>query len=112
MTEILNEGQSLQTPWMGMKIFLGSVMAKAVERVNAQSINPEKSQQLPPSALLISTAENPQEDFWLAEGEQKSVQLAGKNAVIYFGRQTIDLPFDLMLEKFSKVDYPGTTTGR
>ena len=110
MTEILNEGQSLQTPWMGMKIFLGSVMAKAVERVNAQSINPEKSQQLPPSALLISTAENPQDDFWLAEGEQKSVQLAGKNAVIYFGRQTIDLPFDLMLEKFSKVDYPGTTT--
>lgn len=114
MSEILTEGQSLQTPWMGMKIFLGSVKTQATERFTAQPINPEKSAQLPPSALLISTS-GPQdsthgEEFWLAEGEQKETLLAGKKTVIYFGRQTIELPFELKLQKFSKLDYPGTTT--
>lgn len=110
MSEILSEGQNIQTPWMGMKIFLGSVRARATEQIVARTINAEKSPQLPPSAILVSTSSNPSEEFWIAEGEQKQTQLAGKNAVIYFGRQSIDLPFDLKLEKFSKVDYPGTNT--
>lgn len=109
MTEILNEGQNIQTPWMGMQIFLGSVKSHAIEKIMAEPINPEKSQQLPPSALRISLPQQ-NEDFWLAEGEQKQVQIAQKSAVIYFGRQTIELPFDLKLEKFSKLDYPGTST--
>ncbi len=109
-TEILNEGQSLQTPWMGMKIFLGSVRSKATESIVATPINPEKSQQLPPSAMLIATTGSPSQEFWLAEGEQKQIQIAGKSAVVYFGRQSIELPFELKLEKFSKIDYPGTAT--
>lgn len=114
MSEILSEGQNLQTPWMGMKIFLGSIKTQATEQLVAQPMNPEKSDQLPPSALLFSTTSQipgqPSTEFWLAEGEQKQTQLAGKNAVIYFGRQTLDLPFELKLEKFTKIDYPGTTT--
>lgn len=110
MSEILDEGQSLQTPWMGMKIFLGSVRAQAAERIVARAINVEKSEQLPPSAILIATSTEPSEELWISEGEQKQVQLAGKAAVVFFGRQSIELPFDLKLEKFSKVDYPGTTT--
>jgi hypothetical protein len=112
MSEILSEGQNLQTPWMGMKIFLGSIKTNATERMTAIAINPEKSQQLPPSALLIGSAgaDSSDPEFWLAEGEQKQIRLAGKSAAIYFGRQTIELPFELKLEKFSKVDYPGTST--
>ena len=110
MSEILAEGQNIQTPWMGMKIFLGSVRARATEQIIARAINAEKSPQLPPSAILVSTSSNPSDEFWIAEGEQRQTQLAGKNAVIYFGRQFVDLPFDLKLEKFSKVDYPGTNT--
>lgn len=114
MSEVLTEGQNLQTPWMGMKIFLGSIKTNAKEQITAQSVNPEKAQQLPPSAILIapntSTADSSQNEFWLAEGEQKQIQIAGKTAAVYFGRQTIELPFELKLEKFSKVDYPGTTT--
>lgn len=110
LTQILNEGQSLETPWMGMKIFLGSVKSQAVEQIIARPVVPEKSQDLPPSAMLVSTIDNPQNEFWLTEGNQKQIVLNQKPAVIYFGRQTIDLPFDLKLEKFSKLDYPGTTT--
>lgn len=114
MSEILTEGQSLQTPWMGMTIFLGSIKINAIEQMTALPINPEKSQQLPPSAILIkpnsSNAEQNNNEFWLAEGEQKQTTINGKNAVVYFGRQTIELPFELRLEKFSKVDYPGTST--
>lgn len=110
MSEILSEGQNIQTPWMGMKIFLGSVRAQATERIVARPINVEKSSELPPSAILISTSGNPSEEFWIAEGEQKQTQIGGKNAVVYFGRQSIELPFELKLEKFSKIDYPGTTT--
>lgn len=108
MSEVLEEGQSMQTPWMGMQIFLGSVRMGAVQNINARPINPEKSNDLPPSALLVSTSN--QGDFWLAEGEEKNVTFGDKNAVIYFGRQTLDLPFSLTLNKFTKTDYPGTTT--
>ncbi|MGZ3690187.1 MAG: cytochrome c biogenesis protein ResB, partial [Pseudobdellovibrio sp.] len=34
----------------------------------------------------------------------------GKNFVVYFGREFVELPFDINLQKFTKYDYPGTTT--
>lgn len=107
MTQIIHEGESLQTPWMGMTIFLGSIQVGSEEQIDVTPINPEKRAQLPPSAVQIKSGENL---FWLTEGEQKNVQINKKNYTVYFGREIFDLPFAVSLQKFTKVDYPGTNT--
>lgn len=109
MSEILKEGQKLDTPWMGIQIFLGSVVHQAIEETIAEPMTPEKGAPLPPAAVKVRLTET-NKTFWLSEGEQQPVNLMGKNAAIYFGRQTLELPFELRLEKFSKKDYPGTET--
>lgn len=108
MSQILAVGESLQTPWMGMKIFLGAIQVGSEERIEVTPVNPEKRAQLPPSAVQISAGAD--QTFWLTEGEQKNVQIANKNYIIYFGREIVELPFNVALQKFTKVDYPGTTT--
>ena len=108
MTQIINVGESLQTPWMGMKIFLGTIQVGSEESIEVMPINPEKRAQLPPSAIKVQAGRD--QVFWLTEGEQKNVQIQNKNYVIYFGREIYELPFSVYLDQFKKVDYPGTTT--
>ncbi|MEQ1723121.1 MAG: cytochrome c biogenesis protein ResB, partial [Pseudobdellovibrio sp.] len=107
-SEILIEGQNFQTPWMGMKVFLGSIQVGAEETSEIVPINAEKRSQLPPSAIKFRTSDGTAQ--WLAEGEQKQVTSGDKKFVVYFGREFVDLPFDINLQKFTKYDYPGTTT--
>lgn len=109
-SEILTEGQNIETPWMGMKIFIAGIVTSATEKIIATPVQPEKGMPLPPSAILIQPKEAGSKAFWLSEDEQKSLSLLGKSSVIYYGRQTFELPFDLTLEKFTKKDYPGTQT--
>ncbi len=108
LSQIVNVGESLQTPWMGMTIFLGTIQVGSEEQIEVTPVNPEKRTQLPPSAVQIKVGVD--QIFWLSEGEQKSVQILNKNYTIYFGREIIELPFNVNLQKFTKVDYPGTTT--
>lgn len=104
----LLEGEKLQTPWMGIEIFLGSLKFNAIESTEVTSVSPEKRKDLPPSAILFSHGED--KKFWLAEGESKDVVINGKNVSLYFGKELLEIPFDLALLKFTKQDYPGTTT--
>lgn len=109
-SSFLDEGQTLQTPWMGIQISLGTIRTHAYEKTKVSSVRPEKAKDLPPTALLVGTDENTENDFWLLEGEQKKVNLLGRPATIYLGKEVLDLPFELKLLKFSKKDYPGTNT--
>lgn len=108
MSEILSEGQNIQTPWMGMQIFIGTIVHQAKSKNVIQKINPEKRNQLPGSAIKIITKE--QKEFWLTEGQQSSITLNNQSYFFYYGRQTLELPMKLKLKNFKKVDYPGTDT--
>jgi len=110
-SEILNEGQSFQTPWMGMKVFLGTLNWGSSPSLEARAVEPQRGQDLPPSAIYIRPpAAGPDEGFWLAEGDSRKIQFNGRTAEVIFGRETLDLPFTVNLKKFTKVDYPGTET--
>ncbi|HPI39453.1 MAG TPA: cytochrome c biogenesis protein ResB [Pseudobdellovibrionaceae bacterium] len=108
LKQILSEGEKLTTPWMGMEIFIGTIEAHALESSEVTAINPEKRSDLPTSAILLNTAQN--QKIWLTEGEQKTVSINDRNFTFYYGKEIIDLPFEVTLKKFTKLDYPGTST--
>lgn len=105
----LQAGQTYETPWMGIRIILGTVIQGSRAVQEARAVGLTQKMDLPPSSLQIqlNSEETP---FWLSEGDSRAVQLNGRPAVVFFARQTIDLPFKLFLNKFSKIDYPGTET--
>lgn len=103
----LKEGEKMTTPWMGMEIFLGSLLMNAAPMNEVININPEKRSDLPPSALMLKTNA---EEFWLTEGDEKVVSINGQTYNFYFGKEVLELPFQLTLKNFQKKDYPGTNT--
>lgn len=107
--KLMKEGDAFTTPWMGMTVFLGSVIYGSQAVTKVTPIKPEKGGDLPPGAVFVKTAGNEQ-GFWLALGEVKPVQISGRPAMVAFQNETLELPFRLKLQKFSKVDYPGTQT--
>lgn len=104
-------GDVIETPWMGMKLTLKSVVQNAVEDVAVLPTEPAMRQDLPPSAVLVQLEKGfPQLPFYLVEGEVRDIRIRDREFQIYFGRKVIDLPFRLRLDRFTKVDYPGTQT--
>jgi ResB-like family protein len=105
----ISPGENVQTPWMGMKIFLGTVVHNSEPATEAHLMAPAKHEALPPSAVLIKP-DSEQEPFWLSENEEQVLQVGEKRLQVFFGRENLQLPFEIYLEKFSKIDYPGTET--
>lgn len=108
LSQKIAEGEKLVTPWMGIEIFLGSLKMNAVESSSITPVNPEKRKELPSSAMFVHTKSD--ESFWLTEGESKNLSINNKNMSLYYGRELLELPFEVHLKKFSKLDYPGTNT--
>ncbi|MGZ6469643.1 MAG: cytochrome c biogenesis protein ResB [Bdellovibrio sp.] len=104
----LVEGEKLVTPWMGIEIFLGSLKFNAVASSDVSPVNPEKRKELPPSAIFVSQPDG--KKFWLTEGDSKNLVIGERGLSIYFGKELMELPFDISLDKFTKYDYPGTDT--
>lgn len=107
--KIMKEGESFQTPWMGMQIFLGSINFGSEMRVEVKAIRPEAGKNLPPSAVFVKPLGQP-EGFWMTQGDVKNITVAGRNAYLVFSNETVKLPFEIALDKFTKKDYPGTET--
>ncbi len=107
----LRPGESLTTPWMGMKITINSLKRGAVRKTEVLPSALKPRSELPPSAVFVSTAgSTPDQGFWLAEGQFRQVTILGREYQVYFGRETLHLPFALELLEFKKVDYLGTET--
>jgi hypothetical protein len=111
----------VETPWMGMKITVTKVNTENTENAVAHApvsvdeevaaIEPIKKQNfLPPGAIRVLPNESGARPFWLVEGQVKEVTMLNENYQVYYGANTIRLPFSLNLKKFHKVDYPGTET--
>jgi cytochrome c biogenesis protein ResB len=106
---VLKEGETYQTPWMGMTIFVGSIVAGSEAVLTATAATPEPGVDLPPSAILIRPV-GAAEPVWLAQGEAKEIQAGGRRVMAVFGNESLRLPFELKLNKFTRFDYPGTET--
>lgn len=102
-------GESVQTPWMGMQLFIGSVVHNSQASLVARPVEMEKKSNLPPSAIELNIDAS-QPSLWLAEGEEREILVGGKKIHVFYGRENINLPFEISLQKFSKIDYPGTET--
>ncbi len=109
---VLTPGESLVTPWMGMKITLGSVKQGSVSnKTEAVPAQLQPRTELPPSAVFVTTAGSQAEDgFWLADGQFRRVSILGREYEVYFGHRTMNLPLSVQLLEFKKQDYPGTAT--
>lgn len=107
--QIMKEGSSFQTPWMGMQLFLASISFGSRGQVNVRAVDPSPGKNLPLSAVEVQPigAEKP---FWLVQGDVKKVSVGGRNAFVVFSNETMTLPFELQLNEFHKKDYPGTET--
>jgi hypothetical protein len=111
LSKTASPGDVIETPWMGMKLTLQDVVEGAVEQTDVRAVSAIPRQELPPSAVLLQVEKGfPQLPFYLIEGETRDVRIRDRDFTLYFGRRVIELPFNLRLDKFSKVDYPGTQT--
>lgn len=109
--EIKQIGEELTTPWMGMKITPLKIIPNASTSTDIVPVDLVPKMPSPPSAIQIRSLRDPSgQKVWLVEGEAQSLSNGSDTIEIYYGVDTIDLPFELQLEKFSKVDYPGTST--
>lgn len=107
--QIMKEGDTFQTPWMGMKLFLASISFGAQNQIHVRAIDPTPGGNLPPSALEIQP-QGADKPFWLVQGEVKKISVGGRNAFVVFSNETMALPFELQLNQFHKKNYPGTET--
>jgi hypothetical protein len=107
----LAAGESLTTPWMGIKITLGSLKRNASPKTEVIETPIVLRSDLPPSAVYISPAgASADQGFWLGEGQFKRIAILGREYEVYFGHHAIEIPFALKLMEFKKFDYPGTET--
>jgi cytochrome c biogenesis protein ResB len=101
---------------MGIQITLQSMAAHAQIVQEVEFVEPQPRQQfLPPSAVRIrpsflATEKNSDASVWLMEGDSQNLMVGDQVLNIYFGRDNVQLPFEVELVKFHKKDYPGTET--
>ena len=103
-------GEPVVTPWMGMEITLESAGSSGTLVDQIVSIEPEPKSPLPPSAILIRGPGAEAKSIWLQEGSSVTLDGQRGQTEIYFGPRTVELPFQVHLKEFRKIDYPGTAT--
>lgn len=109
LNKTLRRGDQVQTPWMGITLTLENLLTNAREEEQVSQAEPETSTELPPSAVQIKVP-GTSPPFWLMEEQSHRVQRGDAPIHVFYGHRVFRLPFKLQLEKFSKVDYPGTRT--
>ncbi|HLE00493.1 MAG TPA: cytochrome c biogenesis protein CcsA [Bdellovibrionota bacterium] len=110
-------GEIIETPWMpqgghgGIKIAVESIIPRAILTDSVQPIEIAPGAALPESAIFVrpESPDSPQNTgIWLVEGDFKTLRAGPKTYELHYGSRRLDLPFSLALEKFEKIDYPGS----
>jgi hypothetical protein len=117
LTKVAGAGEQIQTPWMGMKITVSSIGKRAPasqqqQQAGADDVRPVElvpKMPLPPAAIFVRPAGGSDTDgAWIVEGEGRTFRGPNHSFDVYFGPDTIELPFTVGLQQFRKMDYPGT----
>lgn len=111
MTKTAKIGDVIDTPWMGMKVALNRLMLNAVPSDRIRPIEMRPGMVLPDSAIYVRAQDSkPEAGAWLMEGDYQTISSGGKIYEVYYGMESIELPFAIHLAKFEKIDYPGSET--
>ena len=108
LTKKAKAGETIQSPWMGMKITINSIgpSGKMIDQIRSAEMQPRMP--LPPSAIFVRPDQG--EGTWLVEGDARTFASQGREIEVYYGPGAVQLPFDVTLDQFRKIDYPGTET--
>lgn len=109
--KILALNETYQTPWMGIQITLLEAHTKSLKKTLVLPTGPIPRSPLPPPAVLFKFHfSDSNESIWLTHNQTQEFKLNDTVYSIYYGAKSIEMPFNLYLKKFEKVDYPGTQT--
>ena len=108
--QMMKEGDIFQTPWMGMRLFLGSIVVNAKANSGAHPVSAKANGKSQVQSAILVRPVGASESFWLAQGDVRSFEIAGRKAAVVFSNQVLTLPVQIHLETFTKKDYPGTET--
>lgn len=106
----IKEGDTYQTPWMGMQIYVASINIGSTSVSEARAVKPKAGQANLPTSAIFVRPQGQEVGFWLSLGDSKRIDQRGRPVEIIFSNQLFSLPFSIELEKFTKRDYPGTET--
>lgn len=104
-------GEVLQTPWMGIEIKVESVLSHGATTETIKAVEEAPKGGFLPSAVFMRTeGAAPDKGVWIVEGDFKNIQTQLGSFDLYYGEDSIDLPFSIHLDQFRKKDYPGSET--
>lgn len=110
-SKVAKIGETVETPWMGMKLTVNSVIPNAVVKDEVKPAQMRERGMMPESAILVRHESAKMEDaVWIAEGDYKTIRGPQGSYEVYFGNESVELPFSIQLDLFEKKDYPGTET--
>jgi hypothetical protein len=103
-------GQPFETPWMGMKVTVQKLVARAVAtRTVTPQAPPEKDERRMPAVKLhLEGPGGRTRPEWLLWTEARSVAFAGGQASVAYRAQDQRVPFTVTLLRFNSDKYPGS----
>ena len=108
LKKILNKDEMMITPWMGIEVTFKGITS-STDPIVPIVTEPQYKMPLPPSAILMNVGSGVEkEERWISENSEIQMEKSGQATLIYYGKERLELPFSLSLEKFEKRDYPGS----
>lgn len=105
-------GKAFETGWMDLKFQVENWLPfSQKENIPYYIDKIATSENQFPSAVRVEVASqqrSPADAFWLFEGQAESLASQGKRYLIRYGREVVDLPFSISLQKFKIGKDPGT----
>jgi hypothetical protein len=103
-------GSAIETPWMGMKVVVDQLLAKAsVTRTVSPATPPEKDERwLSAVKVRLEGPGGRTEPEWLVWTEARKVTWASSSATIAYRAPEVAMPFQVRLLKFNSDKYPGS----
>ncbi|MBK9294986.1 MAG: cytochrome c biogenesis protein ResB [Oligoflexia bacterium] len=100
-----------QTPWMGIQITVLEAFKKSLKKTLVTQAPLIERAPLPAPAILFNFKfSDTDESIWLTHNQTQDFKLGNEVYSLFYGAKSILLPFNIFLNKFEKIDYPGTQT--
>ena len=95
-------------PWMEIQIKLLKVLPSAIWNEQVEAAPLKERADLPPSGFELRLPDS--QTYWIREGQEQTLSSQGREIQVYYGPQTLRLPFSIHLDRFTKKDYLRTST--
>ena len=106
----VKEGESIETPWMGMKVVVQQLLPHASHQhtIVASATLPRDERQQPAVKVHLESAEGRSNSEWIPWTEMRDLTLAGRTARVGYRAPEVAVPFRVTLLDFNSDKYPGT----